>query len=241
MSFVRWALRILPLSQNLNSESYCGARLKGKAFKQPPSPPPPTTSTHCTTANALPNGSGECVQGGRLSHAQLASSCRCYDSFSRSTKLTLYYFWVTPYSTQKKAIVAKTFISVHAVLKCVQFFFGFGNVNKSENNSGNTGCAKPYKNIFYGFWIILRRPFKKNRTRFFFRSDRLCNRINIKAKRTSENIQKWKKKSIFSSPAKKMLHSIEPIDMQRKKKPCEKKCILNLSIEKWVSSFFELF
>lgn len=30
---------------------------------------------------------------------------------------------------------------------CVGFFFG--NVNKSENNSGNSGCAKPYENILW--------------------------------------------------------------------------------------------
>lgn len=34
----------------------------------------------------------------------------------------------------------------------------FGNVNKSENNSGNSGCAKPYENILW-LWIILRRSF----------------------------------------------------------------------------------
>lgn len=44
---------------------------------------------------------------------------------------------------QKKAIIAKK----------VRFYstYFFGNVNKSENNSGFSWCTKPYKNEFYGF------------------------------------------------------------------------------------------
>lgn len=133
--------------ENLNSESYCWCILKWRERMKR------ETNAHAADNSNLCIAKWFLWMRARWSSIYHFGSVNCINIQSTiirpvrwKTKQHI-FFGVTPYSYKRKRSLRKAFGFYSTLLF-------FGNVNKSENNSGNSGCAKAIQEWFLWLWII---------------------------------------------------------------------------------------